>query len=131
MVGRTNPWQNDRAAIVTAARPSKSGGTVTIRTRVRYGPTRPNANGETRTGWRPGGSLSMRIASGDVSRLGQVWGKVFDLVAGVVQNSPEAIDWQLDLSELNGGDDWLRGAVQAVVHTVAHELDIDVEMVGV
>jgi hypothetical protein len=88
-----------------------------------------NSEGEITDTVLPGGSQLIMLRAYDVEGLGRAWTKVFDFVAGVVQNLPHSIDWRLDVA-LNGRDRWLRGAVAAMVYSVAHELEIEVLEVG-
>jgi hypothetical protein len=89
-----------------------------------YG-TCKNAVGRITKKTSSGGSVAWRLPAGDIKRLARGWSRTFDLAAGVVQNVPLSIDWSLELV-LNGGSAWERGAVEAVVYTIAHELGIEV-----
>jgi hypothetical protein len=128
MVGKTSQCRNADARVVTRAwRASSDDRAVMVQTVARYVfGARSNVNGGRSRSARPGGRVRRRLAPGDVSALAVLWGQTFDLMAGIVQNVPWSIEWEIDLSGLNGGDEWVRGAVEALVYTVAHELDVDV-----
>lgn len=126
-VGRTNQCRNAEARIETRARRAEDRAhEIIFETRARYHYTRPNVNGGRAGGPRPGGSVRLNLESGDVSQLGRIWGKTFDLVTGVVQNMPLSISWEVDTTDLGDEDSWLQGAVSAVVYTVAHEMGLSV-----
>lgn len=103
-------------------------GSVSIQTAVRYHyGDHPNAHGRRQSQEVSGGRVVWRQIPGDVARLGRAWGEVFDLVAGVIQNLPQCVRWTLDLSAMDNRDAWTRGALEAMVYSIAHELDLAIE----
>lgn len=119
-------FQTAEARIRTRARVVS--GCVSIETAVRYHyGNYPNAHGCMRSQEVLGGRVVWRQTPGDVARLGRAWGEIFDLVAGVIQNLPRRVHWTLDISAMVNRDAWTRGALEAMVYSIAHELDLDVE----
>jgi len=131
-IGKTNQFYNAEAEIETRAwREHARDCKIIVQTQAQYRFSKPNVNGGRAAGARPGGMVRLKLSTGDVSRLGMIWGRIFDLAASVVQNKPLSISWEMDTSGLCDDDDgWLQGAVAAVVHTVAHELDLSVTSRG-
>jgi hypothetical protein len=130
-VGSTSPFRNAAARIVTRAwREHPRSREIIVATEAVYSFPCANSEGHRATGTRPGGQMRLKMLPYDVAALGQVWGSVFDVVTTVVQMKPRSISWEVDTSGLNADDEWLEGAVAAVVHTVAHELDLSVTEKG-
>ena len=129
MTGRsdTNKYATSDAVILTEARRDHDDpATIVVVTRIVYQYGRW-ANQTQQIAKRTDTVTGVRWkqSHGDTAPLGQMWWRVFELAVGAQQNMPRTLRWDLDLSGLGLYDAWVRGVIETMVCSIAHELDID------
>jgi hypothetical protein len=112
--------QLDARIQTTAINPRSKDGRIQVLTTVRYAAASLQ--------WDLGRRITWDQLPGDVRRIARGWGELFDLVASVVQERPKRTRWMLDLSDVDG-QEWTRGAIETMVYSIAHELELTVKIV--